>query len=87
MSLVRTRPSFAIGFVEVVDEAVTTEESSASLARSRLLRWLSDRRSPLIFLSVRRSGGVPDALLFTLSGRCNSGVRSRPVAEIFETDL
>src|SRR4051812_45973983 len=95
MSLARTRPSLAVGFAGLaafnVDEveAAVIPASSASLARSDLLRWPSDRRSA-IFRSLRRSGGVADEcdrLLLTLSGRSfGSGVRRRLIFEIFEGD-
>jgi len=83
MSFALARPSFAVGMAGVVANA----PSSASFARSALLRWLSDLRSPLNLRSVRLSGGVPDLLLSELSGRLmsrESGVLSRLM---LETDL
>jgi hypothetical protein len=78
MSFALTRPSFAVGFEVFV--LFTVEEvmaaSSASLARSGLLCWLRDLRSPLNWRVLRRSGGVAERLLVALSGLLMSGVRS-----------
>ena len=84
MSFDRTRPSLAVGLaVLTAGVGVVKVASSASLARSGLLRWLRDLKSPL-FRSLRLSGGVPERLLDTLSGRLKSGVRNRLM---FDDDL